>query len=271
MKEAAEADREANQKRKPALSKLKMLPSVVAHLKKQDLKEAFVDNGVIAAIADWLSLLPDRSLPHITIRTELLKILHELPPVSAGTLKQSGIGKSVMILFKHPREIRMNKDSAGRLINKWSRPIFGLNENFKSMSREEREQRDLEQMPQAKRRRLSSGATRQAEEGRGEGELGHLRPGEQGFVMRARVPMPSTKDYVVRPKWNVETSGPMDDDDEEGAARIQKRRRSAGAPRSSKKDERLEKHMRNFAERKKSSKMQRAVKISIEGNKMSIM
>ena len=47
----------------------------------QDLKEAFVDMGVIAAIADWLSLLPDRSLPHITIRSELLAILHDLPPI----------------------------------------------------------------------------------------------------------------------------------------------------------------------------------------------
>ncbi|XP_054649428.1 protein IWS1 homolog [Dunckerocampus dactyliophorus] len=252
MNEAAEEDRTLNSQKKPALKKLTLLPQVVMHLKKQDLKETFIDSGVMSAIKEWISPLPDKSLPALRIREELLRILQELPSVSQETLKHSGIGRAVMFLYKHPKESRSNKDLALKLINEWSRPIFGLTSNYKGMTREERQQRDLDQqMPQ--RRRLSSGGQtpRRDLEKQLTGEEKALRPGDPGFCARARVPMPSNKDYVVRPKWNMEmdsSRGPM---------------KRGGMTR-------MDKQMRRFADIRRLTKTGHAVKISVEGNKMPL-
>ncbi|RVE65366.1 hypothetical protein OJAV_G00135160 [Oryzias javanicus] len=122
MNEAAEEDRTLNKQKKPALKKLTLLPQVVMHLKKQDLKETFIDSGVMSAITEWISPLPGQVSAALRIREELLRILQELPSVSQETLKHSKIGRAVMFLYKHPKESRPNKDLALKLINEWSRP-----------------------------------------------------------------------------------------------------------------------------------------------------
>lgn len=251
MNEAAEEDRTLNSQKKPALKKLTLLPQVVMHLKKQDLKETFIDSGVMSAIKEWISPLPDKSLPALRIREELLRILQELPNVSQETLKHSGIGRAVMFLYKHPKESRTNKDLALKLINEWSRPIFGLTSNYKGMTREERQQRDLDQQTPQRRRLSSGGQTpRRDLEKQLTGEEKALRPGDPGFCARARVPMPSNKDYVVRPKWNVEgdsSRGPV----KKGLSRV-------------------DKQMRRFADIRRLTKTGHAVKISVEGNRMPL-
>ena len=81
------------------------------NISKHDLNEMLIENGVMSAIADWISPLPDKSLPSLNIRIELLRVLKMYTNVTAETLKQSGIGKSVMLLYKHPKEVRQNKVS----------------------------------------------------------------------------------------------------------------------------------------------------------------
>jgi len=78
----------------------------------------------------------------------------------------------------------------------------------------------------------------------------NLRPGEKGWVPRARVPMPSMKDYVHRPKSAVDIDIPR--------------------VNSKKPATRFDRHMRNFKEKKKQSKQQRAVPLSLEGRKMAL-
>jgi len=77
-------------------------------------------------------------------------------------LKSSGVGKAVMFLFKHPKEIKENKKKLEKLINNWSRPIFSLDGNFKQLTKEERQERDLEHVQQIKR--LNSSDTTNVDE-----------------------------------------------------------------------------------------------------------
>jgi transcription factor SPN1 len=245
MKNAAEEDRKLNQEKKPAIKKLQMLGLVEGQLKKADLHEALLDGGILNAMTEWLAPLPDKSLPHLRIREVMLRALSDFPPVSSDSLKNSGVGKAVMYLYRHPKEIKGNKDLAGRMINDWSRPIFNLTSNYKSLTRQEREERDYAQLP--KRRRLSDGGAmtpRRDIDKALKGEEKGLRPGDPGWIQRARVPLPSKKDYVVRPKWKVE---------------------EAPVKSTKKPLNKYEKHMKELQEKKKKNKAQRSVTISIEG------
>lgn len=255
MKEVVEEDRMLNGAKQAATKKLKMLPSVLTHLHKADLQTTFLELGVLPVLKDWLSPLPDGSLPHLQIREGLLKVLVEFPTMDSRTLKMSGIGKAVMYLCRHPRETRDNKKIAGKLINDWARPIFGVTSNFKSLSREEREQRDYQNM--SKKRRLSSvdsdgGKTPKSIDSALQSDKKAVKPGDKGFVMRARVPTPSNKDYVVRPQNAVE--------------------RMDFSKKPQKTMNRFEKQKRKFEDKKKllNRGSQRAVNISIEGRKMGL-
>ena len=114
MEAAAEDDMLANQQNKPAIHKLRMLPDVQDMLSNQSIHNEFLDGGLLGVFKAWIEPMPDGSLPNITVRTAVLKLLAQLPIDIAfegrkEQLKKSGLGKVVMFLFKLPDETAANR------------------------------------------------------------------------------------------------------------------------------------------------------------------
>ncbi|XP_069690037.1 protein IWS1 homolog [Periplaneta americana] len=151
-------------------------------------EEAQLEAWVLSVLAVWLAPMPGGSMPSLKIRDNLLKLLWEFTDISRDTLKQSGIGKAVMYLYKHPKETKENKEHARKLMDEWAQTIFSISIDFKDTNKEEWRQRDLERM--LKRQHTRDKEDRQDKQdfdkALSSGETGRkaLCPGEKGGVAR---------------------------------------------------------------------------------------
>ena len=200
MADASNADKDACVQGIPAIQKLKLLPAVTAQFLVRDNQEQFIENGVMTAIADWLTPLPNGALPNLKIRSTLLAALIDFPACSTETLKASGVGKAINRLAHHPKEMRDNKILCKKLTKRWCKQIFQINDTG-GFSKQDRQERDAEQYKLYGHAKQTKQQIKKEEE---RVRTHNLKINEKGFISRARVPMLSNKDYLIRPKSAVD-------------------------------------------------------------------
>ncbi|KAG0006512.1 Transcription factor iws1 [Modicella reniformis] len=132
MREAAFADIDAKLKHQSALSKVRMLESVKKQLNKSHVHSTFLENGLLEAMKLWLEPLQDASLPSLDIIQDFLDIL-DILPIQTLHLVNSGVGRVVYFYTKvdESRVTPAIKRKAHALVDKWSRPIVKLSQDFR--------------------------------------------------------------------------------------------------------------------------------------------
>ncbi|CAO3565167.1 unnamed protein product [Mortierella alpina] len=132
MREAAFADIDAKTKNMSALAKVRMLESVKTQLNKSHVHNTFLDNGILEAMREWLEPLRDGSLPSLDIIQDFMDIL-DILPIQTDHLVNSGVGR-VVFFYTKVDESRITptiKRKAESLVDKWSRPIIKLSQDYR--------------------------------------------------------------------------------------------------------------------------------------------
>ena len=192
MDKHAKQDAEDVRRGRPATQKLKLLPQIAKALKNRSLHQPLLDFDLLNVIALWLQPTPSGALPSLTMRTQMLESLRELP-IQPEHLRSSGLGKQVMAMLRHADETPENKLAARRLVEAWSRPIMGRSLDAKEA--EKRHERPAPDASRAPEQRARHGADDVVEMcARAEARQPHLAEG-------ARVRMPEHKgfDFSARP------------------------------------------------------------------------
>lgn len=138
MDEAATMDEEAVAERRPATKKLAMLNQVCDVLTRRDHQRVLLEFDLLTVVKRWVQPLPNGTLGNVTVRQRLLDAVAKLDGLNANHLKRSGLGKTVMILYKHHSETPSMKRQLKDLVEQWSRPIFQKSGNMRDLERVQR-------------------------------------------------------------------------------------------------------------------------------------
>jgi len=138
MRTAFRADLKSNKKGQPALEKLKLMPKVLKKLKNYKLAQIFLDSNGLDIIAEFLSKLPDGSLPLSSIRGQILDLIFKLP-ISVDHLRYTNLGGTLNTLLTSSKEFPGNKKLIQRIKDKWSRIVCNIDVEYTKLEHYERE------------------------------------------------------------------------------------------------------------------------------------
>ncbi|KAJ1611329.1 iwsip-like protein [Cryptosporidium canis] len=122
MKDAAKNDEAAYRDGKVAISKLKMVDEVCKRVSMNNLSSYFISEGVLDVLSQWISPFNDGTLPNLSIRTKILKLINNIP-LGEEELTSTDLGKVLCRLWKSSSETIENRQIIRTLIQRWVRLI----------------------------------------------------------------------------------------------------------------------------------------------------
>ncbi|KAI1315267.1 Transcription factor iws1 [Mortierella claussenii] len=224
MREAAFSDIDSKVKHQSALAKVKMLESIKKQLNKygyeyflgmrmpckaqwngkplfylptqmatsylssrSHMHSIFLDNGILEAMKLWLEPLQDSSLPSLDIIQDFLDLMDGLD-IQTHHLVSSGVGRVVYFYTKvdDSRVTPGIKRKAQLLVDKWSRPIMKLSQDYREKKINYAD--DSGAMASSQRRRPTASSTAEA-------------PGPK--TLGVRVPQIDRGSYVYMPESSI--------------------------------------------------------------------
>lgn len=102
----------------PAVAKVTIMKYCIGEMNKPTNADWFVTFGGLSVVRTWLMPNPDGSLPALSLRNALLRVLEKLP-VTTSTLKKSQVGVVLKEYVRRDDETLQNRKLCQDLINKW--------------------------------------------------------------------------------------------------------------------------------------------------------